>query len=348
MPRARVPQRIAALATRSRPAAASTATAGAGRQADAHVAAASSRRIDAGAINRLASGPRIGDVHRPDNTLQCLSQADIDALASALRGMVPGGGASGPARENAVRQTLRAFADELHAEMTGYDEMFVSHPAVAATLGDAGTDALRALMRRAHMRVSDVEKLDASGRRTLHLRVYFSGSEKWQDAPQAVRSVLGATGPIDEAARQLGEQFAALLPACGARLEWVSGLSMGGASAQTFLAALESRLSFDRPPAMLLLDPQLLNDAQARHARRGGPLPVDFEAPRGLAITLDLAEAPHRSLVSKMKGLAGYRSPGLTRLKLGLLANDGPGASGPCQDRACSVTTPIFISTPQR
>jgi hypothetical protein len=80
---------------------------------------------------------------------------------------------------------------------------------------------------------------------------------------------------------------------------------------------------------MILLDPQLLNNGQARRATKGGDLHVDYSKPRGVAITLDYAKAPHRGLMGIMKGPGGYRYPGLVQIKLGLTDTDGPNGTSP-------------------
>lgn len=97
---------------------------------------------------------------------------------------------------------------------------------------------------------------------------------------------------------------------------------MGGASAQVFAAALQGSVKLVAPAApLVLLDPQLLNDAQARHATKGGAHDYDFGGSRGVAITLDYPAAPRKSLMGRMKGL-GYQSPGLVRIKLALQDDD--------------------------
>jgi hypothetical protein len=71
------------------------------------------------------------------------------------------------------------------------------------------------------------------------------------------------------------------------------------------------------PAPLILFDPQLPNETQAKHAIKDGKLGYDYAKPRGIAITLDYAERSRKSLMGRMKGL-GFKSPGLVRLKLGL------------------------------
>jgi hypothetical protein len=102
----------------------------------------------------------------------------------------------------------------------------------------------------------------------------------------------------------------------------VMGFSMGGGTAQAFLAGLQSRVELKDDPALVTFDPQLLNNAQARHAVKDTPLDYDFEKLRGVAVTLDYEADPHKGLMNVMKGAGGYKSPGLVQLRLGLKDQD--------------------------
>jgi hypothetical protein len=109
----------------------------------------------------------------------------------------------------------------------------------------------------------------------------------------------------------------------------VSGISMGGGCAQYFKAALESKVALGADkPAMILLDPQLLNNTQGRKAAESGQLGYDYNQLHGVAVTLDRSKAPKKSLMDRMETL-GYAHPGVLRLKLDLQDNDaikfGPG-----------------------
>lgn len=104
---------------------------------------------------------------------------------------------------------------------------------------------------------------------------------------------------------------------------------MGGAMAQAFRATLENLIVLPKQPSMILMDPQLLNNNQARRATKGGMLEVDYAQPRGVAVTLDYAKDRRRGLMGIMKGPGGYRYPGLVQLRLGLTDTDGHGGGRP-------------------
>ncbi|WP_231654726.1 type III effector protein [Ralstonia solanacearum] len=159
------------------------------------------------------------------------------------------------------------------------------------------------------------------------LRLFFGGSENiLRDYEQAAVSAVGKVGPVLGAARKAAQIIAQAVEQLQregheVRFESIGGVSMGGASAQVFAAALQSRLQFPTPTPLVLLDPQLLNNTQARHATKGGVHDYDFGGSRGVAITLDYPAAPRKSLMGRMKGL-GYQSPGLVRIKLALQDGD--------------------------
>ncbi|MDB0572709.1 type III effector protein [Ralstonia solanacearum] len=159
------------------------------------------------------------------------------------------------------------------------------------------------------------------------LRLFFGGSENiLRDYEQAAVSAVGKVGPVLGAARKAAQIIAQAVEQLQrdgheVRFESIGGVSMGGASAQVFAAALQSRLQFPTPMPLVLLDPQLLNNTQARHATKGGVHDYDFGGSRGVAITLDYPAAPRKSLMGRMKGL-GYQSPGLVRIKLALQDGD--------------------------
>ncbi len=159
------------------------------------------------------------------------------------------------------------------------------------------------------------------------LRLFFGGSENiLRDYEQAAVSAVGKVGPVLGAARKAAQIIAQAVEQLQrdgheVRFESIGGVSMGGASAQVFAAALQSRVTLPTPTPLVLLDPQLLNNTQARHATKGGVHDYDFGGSRGVAITLDYPAAPRKSLMGRMKGL-GYQSPGLVRIKLALQDGD--------------------------
>ncbi|MEF9385600.1 type III effector protein [Ralstonia solanacearum species complex bacterium KE056] len=159
------------------------------------------------------------------------------------------------------------------------------------------------------------------------LRLFFGGSENIpRDYGQTATSIVGGVGRVLGAARKAAQIIAQAVEQLQrdgheVRFESIGGVSMGGACAQIFAAALQSRVKLAAPAPLVLLDPQLLNNAQARHATKGGVHDYDFGSSRGVAITLDYPAAPRKSLMGRMKGL-GYRSPGLVRIKLALQGDD--------------------------
>jgi hypothetical protein len=190
-------------------------------------------------------------------------------------------------------------------------------------------DEREKLVRAAHVTHMGWDEhlgIDEHGDQRLEVRVMFRGTENMRDIGQAFSSIGQSVGKVFTANRDAAALVAkALEGAYGRNLnvkfDYIAGLSMGGASAQLFAAAVESRVKLHEPAPLILFDPQLPNQAQAQHAIKGGKLGYDYAKPRGVAITLDYAERSRKSLMGRMKGL-GFRSPGLVRLKLGLSAYD--------------------------
>jgi hypothetical protein len=165
----------------------------------------------------------------------------------------------------------------------------------------------------------------------MRLEIFFGATQNMRDVKQDLKTAVGGLGPVykatDEVAAILAEEIGKMRG--NVEIGFVSGASMGGGTAQAFLAGLESRVQLPASPPLILLDPQLLNDAQSRYATRHGTLGYDFEKPRGIAISLDYDKAPRRGLMGIMKGPGGYKYPGLLHLKLGLKDTDGPEGGKP-------------------
>ncbi|AMP77128.1 type III effector protein [Ralstonia solanacearum] len=192
------------------------------------------------------------------------------------------------------------------------------------------SEQMNKLARAAHVSHLSLREETSTGRdgTVRHdLRLFFGGSENiLRDYGQATVSAVGGVGSVLGAARKAAQIIAQAVEQLQrdgheVRFESIGGVSMGGASAQVFAAALQSSVQLPAPTPLVLLDPQLLNDAQARHATKGGAHDYDFGSPRGVAITLDYPAAPHKSLMGRMKGV-GYQSPGLVRIKLALQDGD--------------------------
>jgi hypothetical protein len=178
----------------------------------------------------------------------------------------------------------------------------------------------------AHMTWHEEVKWDEHGNQRLEVRVMFGGTQNMRDVKQAFSSIGQSVGKVFKANHEAAVLVAKAIEEAHAKgdnvkFDYIAGGSMGGASAQLFAAALESRVKLHDPAPLILFDPQLPNQAQAHHAIKDGKLGYDYAKPRGVAITLDYDKRPHKSLMGRMKGL-GFKSPGLVRLKLGLSQYD--------------------------
>lgn len=273
-------------------------------------------------VNALASGQKIDCLATGHDTIDTLQPHEIDALAVALHLVKPGETGNHQSDTMAIRQRLGCFARDLEDNLTGYNEDFLELDTITHALGDAGVAELRALMHLTHMSVKSLVVQSANGPHAM-LSLYFDGTQNWRDVRQDASTALGRAGQLDRATCRIAELMSGLVaPEGRASLVSVSGMSMGGGAAQIFMASVDSRVALACRPAVILLDPVLLNDRQAALAVKDGTRPVDFSQPRGVAITLDYAKKPQRGLMSKMKTL-GYHSPGIVRLKLGLEDGDG-------------------------
>ncbi len=178
----------------------------------------------------------------------------------------------------------------------------------------------------AHMVWDEKVGMDEHGNQRLEVRVLFGGTQNARDVGQAFSSIGRSVGKVFQANHEAAVLVAQAIEAAqdktrNVKFDFIAGGSMGGATAQLFAAAVESRVKLHDPAPLILFDPQLPNEAQARHAIKDGKLGYDYAKPRGIAITLDYAERSRKSLMGRMKGL-GFKSPGLVRLKLGLSAYD--------------------------
>lgn len=178
----------------------------------------------------------------------------------------------------------------------------------------------------AHMVWDEKVGVDEHGNQRLEVRVMFGGTQNMRDVRQAFSSIGQSVGKVFKANHEAAVLVAQAIEAAQAKtrnvkFDFIAGGSMGGATAQLFAAAVESRVKLHDPAPLILFDPQLPNEAQAKHAIKDGKLGYDYAKPRGIAVTLDYAERSRKSLMGRMKGI-GFKSPGLVRLKLGLSAYD--------------------------
>ena len=178
----------------------------------------------------------------------------------------------------------------------------------------------------AHMVWDERVGTNEHGGQRLEVRVMFGGTQNMRDVGQAFSSIGQSVGKVFKANHEAAVLVAQAIEDAHAKdrnvkFDYIAGGSMGGASAQLFAAAVESRVKLHDPAPLILFDPQLPNQAQAHHAIKDGKLGYDYAKPRGIAVTLDYADRSRKSLMGRMKGL-GFKSPGLVRLKLGLSAYD--------------------------
>lgn len=287
-------------------------------------------------INSLKSGPKLSFVNDPTRAFDELDDRNVGALSEALGfGKLSSDHEKLVKQKIAIRETFARFGSDIERGLADYDNAALDHHALNDLLSPQERAELRRVMDIAHLRIA-VERGGGGGLiEPVRLRVFFAGTENARDFRQDIGSGFGRIGEVDRAAKRAGELFAKILSHSDrVELDFIGGHSMGGAMAQTFRATVESRILLPKQPSMILMDPQLLNNNQARRATKGGMLEVDYARPRGVAVTLDYAKNPRRGLMGIMKGPGGYRYPGLVQLKLGLADTDGhrggrPETSGP-------------------
>jgi len=285
------------------------------------------------AINKLNSGVKLDLSRQPDATLASLQPHELGALVQFLRlGPPKSDEQELHAQKLQAKVLLEDLCDKLpdladspeglHGPSAGLLKLQLPDGAHAKLLQAAKT-------AHCHVHVSRTRTDDGFAR--MRLEILFGAMENMQDAKQALKTFTGGTGPVYKATDEIAAILADQIREMKGRVEigFVAGASMGGGAAQAFLAGLESRVRLPASPPLILLDPQLLNDAQSRHATRGKPFGYDFEKPRGIAISLDYDKAPRRGLMGIMKGPGGYTYPGLLHLKLGLKDKDGPDGGKP-------------------
>ncbi len=283
------------------------------------------------AINNLKSGHKLNFVADPLRAFDELNDKEAESLSEALGfGKLSSDHTEVREQKRAIRETFKQFGQEISGQLRNYDDAALRHPAITESLTSAEMTELQRVMKIAHLRIAAKRVPGGELQQPLKLRIFFEGTQNGRDFRQDVSSAFGRIGEVDRATKRAGELFAKILSYPNrAELEFVSGMSMGGAMAQTFRATVESRVLLPKQPSMILLDSQLLNNNQARRATKDGHIDVDYSRPRGVAITLDYAKAPHRGLTGIMKGAGGYRYPGLVHLKLGLTDTDGPNGKRP-------------------
>ncbi|WP_192804873.1 hypothetical protein [Noviherbaspirillum aerium] len=228
------------------------------------------------------------------------------------------------------------FVPQQEVRMAVIKDENLDHPAFQRNLGMSPEQASMLKKAKKH---ANMDIVMVSGHERPTLALYFDSSRAasgWKERTQALafrgrigrdtreimNSVLRARGDTFAEVKEAAAVLADLSEKGTLNVDMVAGHSLGGAYAQYFKAAYESRGgSGQHKPAMVLLDPVLLNNKQAADAIRGAPHGYDYRAPRGIAITLDNVKAPAKSLLSHLKGM-GFKHPGLVHLKLDVKPGD--------------------------
>lgn len=275
-------------------------------------------------INSLKSAPKIDLTKTPDASIRSLPPEQLKPLVRAL-----GAGAlseTDPRMAAAQLELASVRLQNIRMDRFGPIDWKadLQRKAVWAELNPEKQARLEIAAHKAHMNIHQWRVADPeTGRTKIRMDIYFGGTLNGRDAKQDVTTAFGGVGEVYKATREAAELVAEAM-AADPRLEItrVMGFSMGGGTAQAFAAGVQSRIQLKDDPALVLFDPQLLNNAQARHAVKDTPLDYDFEKPRGVAVTLDYEADPRKGLMNIMKGAGGYKSPGLVQLRLGLKDND--------------------------
>lgn len=294
------------------------------------------------AINKLASGVTVDLMHDPEASIATLTHGQVaDLLAALGLGAPDADELSFTRQKDSAVELLRGPINPMHHDPRLWEESLEKdlRPDVLGQLKEA--------MDIAHVGIG-VRKVnpDPGAAPKYQLEFRFGGSQDSRDAIQNVRTALGGVGPVYKATDAVAAIMADLFEHHGHRYEisLVSGVSLGGGTAQAFLAGVESRTPLPVSPPLVLLDPQLLNDAQARAATRNGPHGYDFQKQRGVALSLDYAGKPHKGLMDIMKRPGGYRHPGLMHIRLGLADGDGARRSDNNERKPKTMALPLGLN----
>ncbi|MEY3202443.1 MAG: hypothetical protein RIR70_1993 [Pseudomonadota bacterium] len=197
-------------------------------------------------------------------------------------------------------------------------ENFLSHFSSALTDREGFIEAMKAT--HAIMKFTP-----ACGSQPATLDIFFGGTMNNADLFQDAMTGIGLNGKAYKSLKTLAGEIVSLLKKDCFDLKTTGGHSLGGGIAQAFLARVESQVKLPRSPQCIVLDPQLLNNKQARSALKQATRPYSYTAPRGLIIDLDYPANPKRSLCDIMKTFGRYTHPGMVHLKLDLTEEDGAG-----------------------
>lgn len=194
-------------------------------------------------------------------------------------------------------------------------------PSLLARLGTVRASRLKELAQKLDMTIAE-----RSNTRPTELAIHFEGSftdtkTYAKDAYYRTKEGLGGTVEYAKECKEVAQifsQFQQENP--DFKIDLIIGNSAGGAKAQYFKAAFESRIDLtDKKPAMIVTDPQALNRKSFQVAIKDTPYGdnYDYRQPQGVAITLtnptDHRKSP--SLMGRMKAL-GSSYAGLIEVRL--------------------------------
>lgn len=285
---------------------------------------------------------KIDLVRQPDTHVSVLPPAQLSALAQALG--LHGAPVDALSDAQAAASTAQAVAHRLQGlrlddVFTKYDSVQenkrIKNSALMQGAASGKRELLQYLAEKTHLWLRERETVDPiTQQKKVEVSFYFDGIADRANN-QVKRVVLGGIGDVYRKACEAGQLVAAILQeragsasAPDVEIVQVCGLSIGGGSAQMFTKALQGHIALDAPPSLILLDPAVLSQAQARHAVKGTVLPPQKRPVEGLIITLDYEKKPRKNLVDNLRYL-GYQPKGLVRLALGLKNDDGVDSQPP-------------------
>ncbi|SDP51337.1 hypothetical protein [Paracidovorax cattleyae] len=266
----------------------------------------------------------------PDARVDSLPESMLRSLGTALGLPDSTGYPPAPALAEGIRQRL---AELDMGVFSVYDDLHVLNmdrdTPLRRKLGSSDRHTLAHLATKTHMTIRQTPVTPAvPGGPSYRVSIYFDGVPDGSKQQNGT-TLKGDVGRVYRMACEAAQLVAQALQADPTvQVSHICGLSTGGGSAQMFAAALQSHLPQAPRPALVLLDPMLLNPKQKAHAMAQGPHACDFTQPRGIALTLDYAGNPRKCLMDRQQAI-GRSSEGLVRLRLGLTDRDGLGGTPP-------------------
>ncbi|BFO57214.1 hypothetical protein [Acidovorax sacchari] len=266
----------------------------------------------------------------PHASVDSLPEPVLQSLGTALG--LPGstGYLPAPALAEGIRQSLAALDMGVFSV---YDDVHILNmdrdTPLRRNLDSSDRHRLSHLATKTHMTIRQTPVTPAvPGGPSYRVSIYFDGMPDGSKQQNGT-TLKGGVGRVYRMACEAAQLVAKALQADPTvQVSHICGLSMGGGSAQMFAAVLQGHLPWSPPPAVVLLDPMLLNPKQKAHAMAQSPHGYDFTQPRGIALTLDYAANPRKCLMDRQHAI-GRSSEGLVRLRLGLTDRDGLGGTPP-------------------